>query len=151
MVSTVGFHPSSRRSTRLSHSNYIKKIMDQEKRDRYINDLAELMKVPEQDTSTLLQEAYKNAAKMNYDKTDFPASIYSFQALASAIKAGGFIVGSYSAGSGISFSNIPKVHATAEQARAECRRLSNLSPGKAYIFVKFCGAELVPLTQAVSI
>jgi hypothetical protein len=67
------------------------------------------------------------------------------------IREGGFIVGSIDANAIISFSGVPRIHTTATDARTECKRLAAMYPGKAFIFVKLAGAELVPQATPVSI
>ena len=67
------------------------------------------------------------------------------------IRAGGFIVGSIDANGSVSFSSAPRIHDSATEARAECKRLATSQPGKAFIFVKLAGAELVPQATPVSI
>ena len=63
-----------------------------------------------------------------------------------------YIIGSYQDGSGISFANTPTVQYSSMQARAECRRLAKLHPGKTFVFVRLEGAELtVPRPNTVSI
>jgi hypothetical protein len=67
------------------------------------------------------------------------------------IREGGFIVGSIDTNASVSFSSVPRIHPTATEARAECKRLAAIHPGKAFIFVKLAGAELVPQATPVSI
>ena len=43
------------------------------------------------------------------------------------------------------------IHTDALAARTECKRLATARPGKAFIFVKLAGAEMVPAQRAVSI
>ena len=63
-----------------------------------------------------------------------------------------YIVGSYVDGTGVSFSNTPTIQYSAMQARAECRRLAKLHPGKTFFYVRFEGAEMtVPRPNTVSI
>ena len=63
-----------------------------------------------------------------------------------------YIIGSFTDGAGISFSPNPTVQYGAMQARAECRRLAKLHPGKTFVFVRFEGAEMtVPRPLTVSI
>lgn len=66
------------------------------------------------------------------------------------IKAKGFIIGSVTA-NGFSFSTTPRVHTTAQLARAEAKRLSTAQPGKLFVIVQFYGAELMPTQSAFSI
>lgn len=62
-----------------------------------------------------------------------------------AIKAGGnYIIGSVDNFGHISFATNPANHPSAAHARAECKRLAKLTPGKLYLFVKLDGAEMVP-------
>ena len=65
--------------------------------------------------------------------------------LISSIQTHQFIVGSQdSLTNHVSFSPNPTIHLTSSAARAECKRLANLLPGKLYFFVELAGAELVP-------
>jgi hypothetical protein len=69
-----------------------------------------------------------------------------------AIRNKQFIIGSFSPGTGVSFSYQPTVQYSAMQARAECRRLAKLYPGKTYFYAQLYGAEMtVPQPQTVSI
>ena len=79
------------------------------------------------------------------------AKAYKLDQVIENIKAGDYIVGSFSADSGLSFSATPALHSTAEAARAECKRLARISPGKLYIFVMLTGAEMVPTVTSVSV
>jgi len=67
------------------------------------------------------------------------------------IREGGFIVGSIDTNGTVSFSSAPRIHSTSIEARTECKRLAATQPGKAFIFVKLAGAELVPQATPVSI
>lgn len=67
------------------------------------------------------------------------------------VRQGGYIVGSIDTNATVSFSGTPRIHNTAQEARLECKRLAASQPGKAFIFVKLAGAELVPQATAVSI
>ena len=67
------------------------------------------------------------------------------------VRQGGYIVGSIDANATVSFSGTPRIHNTTQEARLECKRLAASQPGKAFIFVKLAGAELVPQATAVSI
>lgn len=62
----------------------------------------------------------------------------------SAIKSQFYIVGSVDSSGNVSFSDNPVLQGSVASARAECKRLASITPGKMYVFVKFCGAELVP-------
>ncbi len=69
-----------------------------------------------------------------------------------AIRNKQYIVGSFQSGTGMSFSNTPTVQYSSMQARAECKRLAKLYPGKTFVYVQLQGAELtVPQPQTVSI
>ena len=68
-----------------------------------------------------------------------------------SVRNGMFIIGSVDALGAVSFASNPMVHADATTARAECKRLAGLNPGKAFIFVKLSGAELVPSQRSLSI
>lgn len=67
------------------------------------------------------------------------------------VRRGGFIIGSIDASANVSFAINPVIHNDAQSARAECKRLAGINPGKAFIFVKLVGAELVPTQRAISI
>ena len=67
------------------------------------------------------------------------------------IKHGRFIVGSFSADLGLSFSETPAVHFDSGSARKECKRLAAMHPGKLFLFVKLSGAEMMPTVQSVSV
>jgi len=63
-----------------------------------------------------------------------------------------YIIGSFIDGAGISFNPTPTVQYSIMQARAECRRLAKLHPGKTFVFVRFEGAEkVVPQPTIMSI
>lgn len=63
-----------------------------------------------------------------------------------------YIIGSYTESGGISFAVTPTVQYTATQARAECKRLAKLHPGKTFMFVRLEGAEMtVPRPNTISI
>lgn len=80
------------------------------------------------------------------------AKIMSKQMMAlDQVRQGGFLVGSIDDNATVSFSSTPRIHNTAGEARTECKRLAATQPGKAFIFVKLAGAELVPQTTSVSI
>ena len=66
------------------------------------------------------------------------------------IRQGGFIIGSVDTEGKISFSPNPIVHYGEQPARTECKRLAIQNPGKAFIFVKLAGAELVPESKPIS-
>lgn len=69
-----------------------------------------------------------------------------------AVRNKQYIVGSFHPGTGVSFSNEPTVQYSSMQARAECKRLAKLYPGKTFVFVRLEGAEMtVPQPQTVSI
>lgn len=72
--------------------------------------------------------------------------------LHSAVRNKQFIIGSFTPNLGVSFSNAATVQYTAAQARAECKRLAKLYPGKTFFYVQLQGAELtVPQPTTVSI
>lgn len=69
-----------------------------------------------------------------------------------AIRNKQLIVGSFHPTTGMSFSNTPTVQYSAAQARAECKRLAKIYPGKTFFYVRLEGAELtVPQPTTVSI
>jgi hypothetical protein len=70
----------------------------------------------------------------------------------SAVRNKQYIVGSYNESGGISFNVAPVLHSLASQARAECKRLAKIYPGKTFLFVCLEGAEMtVPQPTTVSI
>lgn len=72
--------------------------------------------------------------------------------LHSAIKNRQYIVGSFTPGQGVSFSQNPTVQFSEMQARAECRRLAELNKNKTYFYVQLKGGEkVVTQPQNVSI
>jgi hypothetical protein len=72
--------------------------------------------------------------------------------LHSAIRNKQYIIGSFNPATGTSFNTNPTVQYSIMQARAECRRLAKLYPGKTFFFVKLEGGEMtVPQPQSVSI
>ena len=66
------------------------------------------------------------------------------------VKNGTYIIGSVGANGLVSFSATPSIQYNSQNARAECKRLAAISPGKLFIFVKLSGGEMVP-TATVSI
>ena len=69
-----------------------------------------------------------------------------------AVRNKRYIIGSYCPSSGISFSQEPVVHYLARDARAECKRLAKLNPGKTFLIACLEGAEMVvPQPTTVSI
>lgn len=69
-----------------------------------------------------------------------------------AVRNKRYIVGSYHPHSGISFSAEPALHNLRADARAECKRLAKLNPGKTFLFVCLEGAEMtVPQPTTISI
>ena len=63
-----------------------------------------------------------------------------------AIKNRQYIIGSFTPGQGVSFSQNPTVQYSEMQARAECRRLAEQNKNKTYFYVQLKGAEKV-ITQ----
>lgn len=76
--------------------------------------------------------------------------INSQAAAVAAIKNGYYIVGSVSAQGNVSFADNPAIQTNHILARAECKRLAALCPGKMYTFVRLHGAEVVPVTVTTS-
>lgn len=69
-----------------------------------------------------------------------------------AVRNKQYIVGSFSPNTGMSFPTEPTVQYSSMQARAECKRLAKLHPGKTFVYVQLQGAEMtVPQPQTVSI
>jgi hypothetical protein len=63
------------------------------------------------------------------------------QQLTAAVKGANYVIGSFTETQGLSFSNFPAVHYSAQAARAECKRLAAQNPNKTYVFVKLMGGE----------
>ena len=63
------------------------------------------------------------------------------------VRSNVLIVGSIDSQGLFSVSGNPAFHYSAQTARAECSRLASLNPGKAFIFMKLAGAELMPATR----
>ena len=81
-----------------------------------------------------------------------PKTIDNQNSAHEAVRNKRYIVGSYDPTSGISFSCEPVLHPLKSEARAECRRLAKLHPGKTFLFVCLEGAEMtVPQPTIVSI
>jgi hypothetical protein len=81
-----------------------------------------------------------------------PQKINNQNSAHEAVRNKRYIVGSYQPGVGLSFSAVPVLHNVRADARAECRRLAKLNPGKTFLFACLEGAELtVPQPQTVSI
>ena len=79
-------------------------------------------------------------------------TIHSQESAHAAVRNKRYIVGSYHPDTGIRFSAEPVVHPLKSEARAECKRLAKLHPGKTFLFVCLEGAEMVvPQTTTVSI
>jgi transaldolase len=94
----------------------------------------------------LMQYVSKQADKV--DKADME---YNKQESAlEAVRAGALIIGTIDKQGSVSFAADPVVHSDATAARAECKRLAQRNPGKAFVFVKLIGAEMVP-TNSISI
>ena len=68
-----------------------------------------------------------------------------------AIKQGQYIIGSVDSQGNMSFANNPVPHAYDYQARAECKRLALLSPGKMFFFAELTGGEMTPTVSTISI
>ena len=63
-----------------------------------------------------------------------------------------YIIGTFTPEVGVSFSTAPTVQYSAMQARAECKRLAKMHPGKTFFYVQFQGAEMtVPRPNTISI
>lgn len=81
---------------------------------------------------------FDNALNKNQVKVD------SGSAFLNHVKNRGFIVGSVDEAGNVSFASKPVVHLTKTDAAKEAQRLSNVNPGKAFIYVQFTGGYLVP-------
>lgn len=77
-------------------------------------------------------------------------SINTQQDAINGVRNSKFIVGSVDANGKVSFAENPALHDHATVARAECRRLAKLAPGKLFIFVPLFGGEMIPV-NALSI
>jgi hypothetical protein len=105
--------------------------------------------------------SYGNAAKQvkdavadqfkNFNKMMDVKKENSLNPVLDNIRAGHFIVGSFSTPGGLTFSSSPVLHTSADAARIECKRLASLNPGRLYLFVRLSGAELVPTQHSVSV
>jgi hypothetical protein len=69
-------------------------------------------------------------------------TITNESALHTTIRNKQYIIGSFHPTTGISFSKAPAVQYSAIQARAECKRLAKLHPGKTFVFVRLDGGEM---------
>jgi hypothetical protein len=79
-------------------------------------------------------------------------TINSQDAAHDAVRNKRYIVGSYCPANGISFSDVPVLHPLRSEARAECKRLANLNPGKTFLIACLEGAEMiVPKPTSISI
>lgn len=92
-----------------------------------------------------------NLPAISEDKLPTKQNMSKQQIALDQVRSGGYLVGSIDAGAAVSFSTYPRIHETPADARAECKRLAAQNPGKAFIFVKLAGAELIPQATAVSI
>ena len=96
----------------------------------------------------LLNYINANAKQEKMEKTQ---KINHQQLALDHVRANVYIVGSIDQNGSISFSANPMVHHNPQDARKECKRLASINTGKAFVFVRMVGAELVPTAQAVSI
>lgn len=99
----------------------------------------------------VVENNFKYYNEMMNNKMEHTKYMNDFSSTILSIKAGKFIVGSFTEQSGLSFSEKPVTHDTAIEARTECKRLAKLNPGKLFVFVKLAGAELLPVNTTVSI
>jgi hypothetical protein len=63
------------------------------------------------------------------------------QQLTAAVIGVNYVIGSFTETQGLSFSNFPAVHYSAQAARAECKRLAAQNPNKTYVFAQLLGGE----------
>ena len=110
--------------------------------------LKDIMNLPPQEAK---QEAVQELASIAKAPKQAVDKVYNINSAIDHIKNRRFIVGSFSADLGLSFSETPAIHFDAAAARSECRRLARMNPGKLYLFVQLVGAEMVPTVQAVSV
>lgn len=61
-----------------------------------------------------------------------------------AIKARRIVIGSIDSNGNFSVAVNPAVQLSVAGARAECKRLAQITPGKLFTFMQFGGAEMVP-------
>ena len=95
---------------------------------------------------------YKEYMQTNTRRGTITSKIHSQLSGEMAIKAQKCIVGSLDTLGNLSFAANPVLHDSTSQARAECKRLAALSPGKTYLYTVLAGAErVVPSPTTVSI
>ena len=63
--------------------------------------------------------------------------------LGNSVRNGGFIIGSFSESTGLSFSSNPTVHVDAASANREVDRLAKLNPNKFFVSVQLKAAKCV--------
>jgi hypothetical protein len=69
--------------------------------------------------------------------------IHTETELHTAVRGNQYLIGSFHPTMGLSFNGAPTVQYSPAQARTECKRLAKLYPGKTFVYVKLCGAEMV--------
>ncbi len=99
-------------------------------------------------TSVVLENRHEQLQKLI--KENHNMNLQTQQAALDAIKRHDFIIGSIDANGFFSVAQNPATHSSVAEARAECRRLARLSPGKTFAFLTLSGAEMVPV-QTISI
>lgn len=115
----------------------------------------ETFKLNLQDMNAYLQDlyaSYPEAEPAKQAKVAEPIQkAYNLNNVIDHIKAGQYMVGSFTPSKGLSFSATPAIHNTEASARKECYRLAQVNPGSLYLFVKLCGGEMVPTVSNVSV
>ena len=117
--------------------------MNKDEKLEQFNDILAALNLPRIEVTDKPKYTLRKEGTQIVDRTKQEAAL-------DQVRQGGFIVGSIDTIGSISFSSNPVVHSTATQARAECARLARIHPGKAFVFVKLAGAEMVP-TATISI
>lgn len=92
----------------------------------------------------LYNQVFLEKYKINEERNKMNNSLRTQADAINAIKLGQYLVISVADNGGFSMSVSPTPHSSAASARAECKRLAQLNPGKMFTFVKFGGAELIP-------
>lgn len=86
---------------------------------------------------TSINAIHELKAIMNHTKISTETELHS------AVRANHYIIGSFHPTMGLSFNSNPTPQYSAAQARAECKRLAKIYPGKTFVYVKLLGAEMI--------
>lgn len=68
-----------------------------------------------------------------------------------AIKTAGMFIGSVDTAGNFSMASNPTIQLNGLDARAECKRLAKVNPGKLFFIAQLRGAEMVPVAPTLSI